>query len=161
MGSRRESLIEQLEQARQHLNALVSQAPTDKQIYPNWTLKEYLDHISGWDDAMVEALRAHAKNEPIPQSAARGINAYNAQTVSTREAIDLEHTRREFDVSRQAVIQALRDLPDEKYDQTLVFPWGDSGTVADLIEIFIEHDEHHADHLAAWLKNPDEVLGNH
>jgi len=63
----------------------VDQAPTDKYIYPHWTIKQYIDHISGWDDAMVEALEAHAKNEPVPQSAARGIDAYNAQTVSTRE----------------------------------------------------------------------------
>lgn len=161
MASQCELLIERLQKAHQRLNALIHQAPKDKQIYPNWTIKEYLDHISGWDDAAVEALRAHANNEPVPQSAARGIDVYNAQTVSTREAIDLNHTQREFDASRQAVIQALRNLPDEKFEQTLVFSWGETGTVAEFIEVFIEHDEHHADHLEAWLKNPDEVIGEH
>ena len=161
MASQCELLVERLQKAHQRLNALIPQAPVGKYIYPNWTIKEYLDHISGWDDAIVEALRAHARDEPIPQSAARGINVYNAQTVSTREAIDFEHTRREFDASRRAVFQALRDLPNEKFAQTLTFPWGESGTVAEMIEIFIEHDEHHADDLDAWLKNPDEVIGGH
>jgi hypothetical protein len=59
------------------------------------------------------------------------------------------------------VIQALKDLPDEKFNQPLTFPWGEEGTIAYLIEIFVEHDEHHAVHLAAWLKNPNEVLGKH
>ena len=156
-----ETLIERLQTARRHLTALVDQAPTDKQIYPRWTIKEYIDHISGWDDAIVEALGAHARNEPVPQSAVRGIDFYNAQTVSTRETLDLAHSRREFTAGHARVIQTLQDLPAEKFDQRLVFPWGGSGTVEDFIVIFVEHDEEHTRHLSAWLQNPDQIIGNH
>ena len=161
MLNSRETLIQQLEMSRRQLTALVDQAPVDKLIYPNWTIKEYIDHISGWDDAIVEALEAHAKNEPVPQSAARGIDVYNAQTVSTRETLDLAHSRREFIAGHARVIRSLQDLPAEKFDQRLVFPWGGSGTVEDLIEIFVEHDQEHSGHLSAWLKNPNEVIGKH
>jgi len=161
MYPQRDFLIERLAHTRAGLAALIPQAPVDKHIYPNWTIKEYLAHLAGWDDAVVEALYAHTKGEPIPQTAARGINAYNAQTVSTRETLDLEHTRREFFASREAVIEALQELPDGKFNQPLVFPWGETGTVAYFVEIFVDHDEHHAAHLAAWLKNPDEVIGEH
>ena len=161
MPTLRELLVEQLEDARRHLKALVNQAPTDKPIYPNWTIKQYMDHISGWDDAMVEALDAYAKNEPVPQSAAHGIDAYNAQTVSTRETLDLAHSRREFTVGHERVIHTLRNLPDEKFDQLLTFPWGESGIVKDFIEIFVEHDKEHTEHLAAWLKNPNQIIGEH
>ncbi|HUI90128.1 MAG TPA: DinB family protein [Anaerolineales bacterium] len=161
MPNLRQILIGQLEDSRRNLIALVNQAPTDGYIYPNWTLKQYIDHISGWDDAMVEALEAHARNEPVPQSAARGIDAYNAQTVSTRATLDLAHSRREFAASHERVLQTLRNLPDEKFDQLLVFPWGETGTVKDFIEIFVTHDEEHVHHLAAWLKNPHQVIGEH
>lgn len=161
MFHQRNFLIDRLNQARAGLMALTLEAPTDKYIYPNWTLKEYLDHLSGWDDAVVETLNAHGRAEPVPQTASRGINAYNAQTVSTRATLDLEHSRREFTAGREAVIQALKDLPDEKFNQPLVFPWGEPGTVAYLIEIFVEHDEHHAGHLKRWMENPDQVLGEH
>jgi DinB superfamily len=165
MLNSRETLIQQLETSRRNLTALVDQAPVDKLIYPNWTIKEYIDHISGWDDVIVEALEAHAKNEPVPQSAASGIDvyidAYNAQTVSTRETLDLVHSRREFIAGHARVIQSLQDLPAEKFDQRLVFPWGGSGSVEDLIEIFVEHDQEHTRHLSVWLKNPDEVIGKH
>ena len=161
MSNQRELFIKQLEDARRHLTTLVDQAPTDKQIYPNWTIKQYIDHISGWDDAMVEALKAHAKNEPVPQSAARGIDAYNAQTVSTRETLDLAHSRREFIAGHERVMEALRNLPDEKFGQPLIFPWGESGTIKDFINIFVGHDKEHTDHLAAWLKNPNEIIGEH
>jgi len=161
MSAQRELFIKQLEDARRHLTALVDQAPTDKQIYPNWTIKQYIDHISGWDDAMVEALEAHAKNKPVPQSAARGIDAYNAQTVSTRETLDLTRSRSEFIAGHARVIQTLRDLPDEKFNQPLIFPWGESGTIKDFIDIFVGHDKEHTEHLTNWLKNPNEVIGEH
>jgi uncharacterized damage-inducible protein DinB len=161
MSAQREFLIARLSAARQILDELVSAAPTKKDIYPGWTLKQYLDHLSGWDDAVVEALQAHARSEPIPQTAARGINVYNAQTVSTRETLDLEHTRREYDASRRAVLQALQELPDEKFNLPLTFPWGEQGTVAYMIEIFVDHDEHHAQHLRQWMANPDEVIVGH
>jgi DinB superfamily len=161
MPNERDFFIEQLENSRRQLTTLVDQAPTDKQIYPNWTIKQYIDHVSGWDDAMVEALEAHAKNQPVPQSAARGINAYNAQTVETRETLDLAHSRREFIASHERVIQTLQNLPAEKFDQPLIFPWGESGTVKDFIEIFVEHDKEHTEHLAAWLKNPNQIIGGH
>ena len=162
MNSQKKILVERLRKAREHLNQFVSQAPIDKQIYPNWTLKQYLDHLSGWDDAIIESLNAHAKNEPVPQTAARGINAYNADTVTTRESLSFEHTRREFDKSREAVIETIQNLPDEKFDQPFTFAWGDSGTVADLVEIFAEHDEEHAEHLKEWLKHPDQpIVGEH
>ena len=161
MPGQREILIERLMDARRQLTSLVDQAPTDKFIYPRWTIKQYIDHISGWDDAIVEALDAHAHGQSVPQTVARGINAYNAQTVETRETLDLVHSRREFAASHERVIQALRRLPDEKLNEPFGFPWGESGTLGEFIEIFLEHDREHADHLTAWLKNPDRVVGEH
>lgn len=161
MYPQREFLIERLGRARRKLAALAEQAPVGKYIYPGWTIKELLAHVSGWDDVVIEALRAHAKGEPVSTTVTRGINAYNAQTVSSRETLDLEHTIAEFHATRAALIQALRDLPDEKFNQALTFPWGEIGTVAYLIEIFAEHEEYHSDHIAQWLKNPDEVIGEH
>jgi hypothetical protein len=161
MFPQREFLIERLNAARQALDALLPDAPTDKYIYPTWTIKEFLDHLSAWDAAVVEALHAHAKGEPVPQTAARGINSYNAHAITERKKIDLEASKREFHSSRMAVIQALKDLPDAKFNEPLLFPWGEYGTVAYFIEIFVDHDEHHTKHLAGWLKNPREVIREH
>jgi hypothetical protein len=153
-----EFLLERLNLARQHLDELVAKSPKDKFIYPNWTIKEYMDHLSGWDDAVVSTLRAHGSGEPVPMTVKRGINFYNSETITNRKTIDLDHSKLEYQASRQAALQALRELPDEKFNQPLIFPWGEDGTVAYFIEIFVEHDEHHADHLSRWLEQPDRVL---
>jgi hypothetical protein len=120
-----------------------------------------MDHISGWDDVIIGALTTHAKGELIVPTISRGVDAYNAETTTSRQSLDLEHTKKEFQRTREALIKALNELPDEKFNQSLIFPWGELGTVAYLVEIFIEHEEYHCAHVRAWLKNPDEIIGEH
>jgi hypothetical protein len=153
-------LINRWGNRREALKALVSQAEAqrDKEIYRGWRLKEFLAHMSGWDDAILDSLHAHAEGSAFSTPASQGINAYNAQTVSTRETLDYDHIRREWDRSHELVMELLNNLPDEKFVQPLTFAWGESGTVAYLVEIFVEHEEEHAAHLREWLKNPDQVV---
>jgi hypothetical protein len=161
MFAQRAFLIQRLKEKRQALEALVEKAAPDKEIYTGWTIKEFLAHLSGWDDVIIEALQTHARGEPVSTTVSTGINAYNAKTVHTRESLSLEQVVREWKATRELVVQALKDLPDVKFNQQLTFPWGESGTVAYFIEIFVEHEEHHAGHLTKWLENPDEIIGEH
>jgi hypothetical protein len=153
-------LIRRWEDRRKKLEALVAEAEAhrDKEIYGGWKLKEFLAHMSGWDDAVIASLKSHAEGAEGLTPAARGIDPYNAQTVSTREALDYDHVRREWDRTHELLMEALRELPLEKYHQALLFPWGESGTVAYLVEIFVGHEEEHGHDLREWLKNPDRVV---
>lgn len=161
MSAQRRFLISRLKEKREIVESLIDKAPPDKEVYTGWTLKEMLAHISGWDDAVIEALQAHAKGEPVGTTVTAGIDAYNASTVYTRESLDLNHVVKEWRATRETLYQALNDLPDEKFNQALTFPWGEEGTVAYLIEIFVEHEEFHGAHLAQWLENPDQSIGEH
>lgn len=161
MFAQRAFLINRLNEKREVLENLVPKAPANKEIYTGWTLKELLAHMSGWDDVIIEAIQAHTRNEPVSTTVTRGIDAYNAKTVTTREALNLEQVTREWKATRETLIQTLKDLPDEKFNQSLTFPWGESGTVAYFLEIFVEHEEFHCDHLARWIENPDQIIGEH
>jgi hypothetical protein len=153
-------LMARWEDRRKTLKALLTEAEAlqGKEIYGGWTLKEFLAHMSGWDEAVIASLHAHAGGTEFETPAARGVNAYNAQTVSTRETLDYDHVRREWDHTHELIINALRELPEEKFHQALTFPWGETGTVAYLVEIFVEHEEEHAAHLREWMKNPEQVI---
>jgi hypothetical protein len=161
MFAQRAFLIERLNSTRKPLEEMIAQAPADKEVYRNWKIKQIMDHISGWVDVIIEVLTTHAKGEPITPTVSRGIDIYNAETTTSRQTLSLEHTKKEFQNTREALIKALNDLPDEKFNQPLIFPWGEIGTVAYLIEIFIEHEEHHCSHVRAWMKNSDEIIGEH
>jgi len=147
-------LITRWKNRRKALQELVTQAEAyrDQEIYRGWRLKEFLAHMSGWDDAVVDALRAHASNAPQQTPASRGIDSFNAQNVSAREVLDYDQMRREWDRTHELILDAIRALPDEKVTAPLTFPWDEFGSVAYLVEIFVDHEEEHAHHLREWLK---------
>jgi hypothetical protein len=158
----REFLIARLNKARGHLTEQILHAPHDKEIYPGWKLKEFVAHVTGWDDATVQGLRSHARGEAVEKTVTNGIDDYNEIAVAGRQSQDLDLILKEYGDKRLDLIQALRDLPDEKFNVPLDFPWGEYGSVAYMIEIFVDHEEELAEDLQIWLKNPDAPLvGKH
>ena len=155
----REALIQQLVEARAEIAALLPEIDPQKHIYPDWTVKELLAHMTGWDDAVIASLRAHIGGMEPGTPASRGIDVYNAETVSTRESINFEAVKREWEQTRSILLDILRDMTEEKYMQPLVVPWGGDASVAQLIRVFIHHEtEEHGKDLREWLKNPDQPL---
>lgn len=88
---------------------------------------------------------------------------YNAETVSTREAIDYEATFLEWERTRQTLIETLRSVPEDKFRMPLVYPWGGEGTITRMISIFIYHETaEHGEDLRQWLRNQEQpLLGRH
>src|SRR5512133_3444004 len=133
-------LIENLDRARETMRALLRDLEAEhaetRELYPTWTIKELLSHITGWDDASIASLRAHSLGNLPGTPAARGIDPYNASTVLERQSLSLEQVIREWEYSREEFKQAIRDLPEEKLHEPFVFPWGPCATLDQLVEIF-------------------------
>jgi len=147
----KEALIAELDQARARLNAVLERVAPETTIYPPWHVKQVLDHVAGWDDAVLAALRAHAQGDVPEVTAPRGIDYYNEQTVTTRESLPLEHSRREYEATRELLKQAIRELPEERMEVLMVTPWGAKGSVAGLVKVFIHHELEHADEIEQIL----------
>jgi hypothetical protein len=143
----RDHIIAEFEKSRGRMRAIVARADSHQAIYPRWTMKEVLDHLSGWDDAVIAILNAHISGVIEDMPSVRGIDAYNAETVSTRESLPFEHSLREWEASREAVKKLILKVPDEKMNEVFPFPWGGSGNVADMLRIFYEHEEEHAEEI--------------
>ncbi len=144
-------LIAQLDEARAEMRRLLADieaAHIDHQeLYPTWTIKELLSHITGWDDASIDSMRAVMAGETPLTPAQRGINPYNASTVSERESLSLEQVIAEWEHTREDFKQAIRDLPQSLFDKPFVFAWGQNGTVSELVAVFSEHEKEHAEEI--------------
>ncbi len=143
----KEDYIKRYETARAELRDILKLAQDNPAIYQPWRMKEVLDHITGWDDAVIASIKSFLAGEVPATPASRGIDAYNAETVSSREAIPYEVTQREWEASRVELLNLLRQMTDEQLHTPFVFPWGDHGTIEDLVEIFTEHEETHAEEI--------------
>lgn len=141
-----EDLIARWQSAREEMMSCLEEIDRNRKIYPLWTVREVLAHISGWDDAIEETVRSFLTGQmvQISPAAARGADVYNAETVHTREGLDYDHIYREFVGSRERVIALLKQFPPEKVEMVMPFTWGESGTLAALLGIFIAHEHEHA-----------------
>jgi hypothetical protein len=119
-----------------------------REIYPLWTIREMLAHLSGWDDAVIAFLHSVLEGSEPATPAALGVDYYNDQTVATREGLDYDHIYREFIETRKVMLDLLRNLPDEKIREPYILPWGETGTVVDIVHIFAPHEEEHAEDVA-------------
>ena len=147
----RERLIQLLIDARQKMEAVVASIDPKTPVSDPWKIKEVLDHIAGWDDAVVVSIASYIEGEIPATPAERGIDHYNAQTVSTRETLSYQHSIREWRGTRELLLKTLREMPEDKFYQPYTLPWGQHGSVPQVIEIFSEHESTHADEIQAII----------
>jgi hypothetical protein len=149
--SHKEDYIARYENARAEMRVILNLVQGNPTIYQPWRMKEVLDHITGWDDAVIASIKSFLAGEVPATPASRGIDAYNADTVSSREAIPYEVTKREWEISRAELLDLLSKMTDEQLHTPFTLPWGAQGTIEDLVEIFTEHEETHAKEIHAIL----------
>ena len=154
MSAEKQKLLDDLDAARTRLEAALNRLGSQAQVYAPWRVKELLDHLAGWDEAVLTAFRSHAAGEVPALTAPDGIDAYNARSVAARLALPPERSRQEFLANRQMLKALILALPEDKFQQPMRLPWGQTGTVSQVVEIFIEHEHEHAHDLEKLLANP-------
>lgn len=140
-------IIEDLNASRERMRDLLIDVDTSKIIYPEWTMKHVLAHLTGWEEVVHAALEAHLRGGTMKINAFRGIDAYNESTVAERELLSLEQIRREWEMERTRVLEALDMMTPEKWNVTITLPWGDEGQVRDMLDMLIEHENHHVNEI--------------
>ncbi len=141
--SKKAEIIEKLTQTRQEVKDLVSDIPPEKEIYPKWRIKELLAHFAGWDDATAAGVRGCLAGQDPIIIAPLGADDYNSRTVSEREALPLKHIVKEWELNRELLMDLVEQIPEEKFDTHTVYPWGEEGTLANLVLGMADHELFH------------------
>ncbi|MCX6078814.1 MAG: ClbS/DfsB family four-helix bundle protein [Chloroflexi bacterium] len=146
--SSREVLIEILESSRSKMTAQLTKIEMKRSIYPLWTIREMLAHLSGWDAAAIEFIRSLMADQIPATPAARGIDVYNAESVAARDGLTYDQVYREYIDAREVLITLLQKIPDVKISAQYILPWGTQGSIVDIVNIYGPHEEEHADDVA-------------
>ena len=123
--SEKTEILEKLQKPRQELTDLVTDIPPEKEIYPEWRLKELLAHFAGWDDAVLIGARACLAGENPIVIAPLGPDDYNRRTVNEREALPLDHIIKEWELNRELLMDLIETIPEDKFGTQTIYPWGD------------------------------------
>lgn len=143
----RTQLIEGLDASHTAMQSLLDEVEKNWEVYPGWTIRQVLAHLTGWDEATTASIRAYIGGGEAAIASYRGINEYNARSVETRQDLSYEQTRREWELARQELKAAILDVPEEQFGGEVMSPWGERGTIAQLVGIFIHHEKEHADEI--------------
>jgi hypothetical protein len=154
----RSNLLSRLDETRQSIEDILPKIDRTKYIYPGWTIKEMLAHMTGWDDATIDALRAHVVGRPPSLDAIRSLNEYNHHTVSSRNDLDYDHVMKEWRLTRQVLRTLIEQMPEDKFVEPVIVPWGETATVIYLVDMFRDHEEEHINDIRTWMEHPDHPL---
>ena len=153
MGTNCEELITSLERARKELNLVLERITPQTVIYPSWKLKQLLDHITGWDELMVSVYRTHSQGGIPARVVRHGIDSFNDELISARQALSIQESRNAFNTARTEVIHALHDMPAECMELEFKAPWPGTCSVEKSVEILVKHEKEHARQIREILKS--------
>lgn len=142
-----ERLIERLDQGRRALQGMMIDLDRSLEICPGWTIKEVLAHVAGWDEIATGALRAHAAGAVPAPLDPPGIDDCNEAMVRRCEALSFDEVVQYWRKARRELKETLIDMPPEKLNQQLLYPWGERGNAARIVAILTEHEKEHADEI--------------
>ena len=146
-----ERLIGQLHRSRAAMQRALSAVDAKMEIYPGWTVREILIHIAGWGEVGAAAVRAHIVGDAPAPLKVRGIDAYNAYVIERCKALTHKEAIEYWMQARRQLVDALDKMPQVKFADRIVYPWGETGDVARLVSILDEHEWEHAAEIMGML----------
>jgi hypothetical protein len=141
---KREEILKTIESSHALMMVQLNEVDKNQKIYPLWTIREIIAHLSGWDDAAIGFINAMLNGETPPIPAPRGADVYNAETVSTREGLSYDHIVREYVGTRIKLVALVRQMSEEMVVRKSILPWGEEGSLADIVQVFGPHELEHA-----------------
>jgi hypothetical protein len=154
----RDFLLRRLDETRSKIEDLLVKIDEGKEIYPGWSIKELLAHMTGWDDATIDSLRAHVIGRPPSVPAIHSLDKYNDGTVSSRKDLNYNQVLKEWRLTRHVLRTIIEQMPEDKFFEPLIVPWGREATVTYLVDMFREHEQEHIHDLNEWLKHQEKPL---
>jgi hypothetical protein len=151
-------LLRRMDETRSRIEELLPRIDPKKEIYPNWTIKDMLAHITGWDDATIDSLRSHMIDRPPSIPAIRSLDEYNALTVASRKDLAYDQIMKEWRLTHQVLRTIIEHMPEDKFLDPMVVPWGEKATVKDMVDMFRGHEDEHAQDIMQWIENPEKPL---
>lgn len=146
-------LIEALDRSRAAMRQVIIELDLEKAYYPGWTIQQILAHITGWDEAVTASLRAFLEGGDAAIASYRGIDDYNARSVETRGDLPYEHVRKEWELARDDLKAAIRDVPPDQFETEIVSPWGQRLSITRMVTVFIKHEMEHAEELRGLVES--------
>lgn len=150
-------ILAELTQARCELQAALADVRFDELDRPgvlgDWSIRDVLVHIAGWDRASHQALaRVISEDNPVferYQGTAWDWQEWNERFLAERPGISGEQALAELRSEREALLALVSPLSDEQLQRRARMPWDLNLSLAEVLAVQAHHDHEHAAHIRA------------
>jgi len=136
-------LLAEIDQVRTDMGNVVQEIETKLMIYPGWTIKEMIAHITAWEIVIHKALQAYMAGDPPYFLREQDFDIFNEEAVDFRTSWSMAQVLQEWKDVREDLKKTIHKLKETDLPVEMVLPWGSERTVAELIEIIGEHEGEH------------------
>ncbi len=150
----KEDMLAKLAESRRDLHratqGLSGEEMTQVQVEGVWTIKDVLGHIASWEEICLEPLRRYADGDPFKVEAIKDYLNVNEELVTRKQNTPLDAILDELDAIRQELAATASKLSAEQWEQRVLFPWGDEGAVAEMLDELYQHELEHVHAIQQW-----------
>jgi hypothetical protein len=150
------SLIARLDESHRRLHKVLSVTTYDCLIHDGWRVRDILGHIAVWELETVRSLQAYRDGSAY-QSPAIIFNdfdsseGYNEQAIAERTSWTDEQIAVEWESVREDFRAIIKAIPDALYPGDLLYPWGARGSIEQLIDEMVAHEDEHRESISQAL----------
>lgn len=118
---KKQQLLDKLEQAWQDLRDSYAGLSDEQMVEPGvsgeWSVKDILAHVSGWEAEALKYLPVILRGERPPsyRRLYGGIDAFNARMRDTWEQVSITEVRRQLEATHREVMAYLQGVPEEQF----------------------------------------------
>jgi hypothetical protein len=123
---------------------------TQVQVEGVWTIKDVLGHIASWEGTCLEPLRRYADGGPFEVEVIEDYLAWNDVQAARKRDVPLDTILDELVTIRQGLVEAASRLSAEQWKQRVPFSWGGQGTIAEVLDVFYQHELGHVRSIQQW-----------
>jgi uncharacterized damage-inducible protein DinB len=147
-------LTELLQKSRAITRTLFKDVDPELRVYQNtgWRIRDIIGHVATWEREVTKSLQAFSRGEEYFITNLEE-DDFNEQSVQEQMALSYQDVYEEWEKSREDFIEAIQKVSSDLIQDDLLYPWGDErGSVQQLVEYMIEHEEQHRDEIVSVIK---------
>ena len=145
-SARRTDTYRLLTQNREQLTSAIAGLSPDQMTSPaidDWSIKDILTHITSWEELLLPDIYRLARGRAagLACNTQEATDKWNELLMSVRRRFPLDQVLAEFTETRQALIKALGEVPDDQFE---------SGYIPGNCQITALHEWAHARDIRTW-----------
>ncbi|HDD62482.1 MAG TPA: DinB family protein [Chloroflexi bacterium] len=151
----KKNIIKRLVETHQALEKTIEGLNLELVIHADtgWMIRDILGHVATWDRVLIHTIQTFLEgSEYIIPGMAGDETDYNQEKFLEQRKLPTSQILQEWNQARKDFIEAVQQIPTDKFNDELAYPWGDErGSLAVMIEYMVDHDGEHQEEILAAI----------